>query len=117
MTNKHKKYLYFVNAYIRENGDVNPYCRVFIEDVCWYLLVDRIKDIHDVMVTYKTRKQRSYGDVKLNLLETDLYNYMYLYDAGKKGRPDDDWLEEELSNGMTKHEIMQTVLEKIFEDY
>lgn len=112
MTQKEMQCQEFIDAFIENYGPANAYCNTIINDVSKYLLIKRLSNLRRVLKLWKTRKSKSFGDVELKLLETELFKWIYTYDTGKAGIVRSEWRNEVLSNGMTKNQLIQKLLDE-----
>ena len=112
MSQKEIKQQAFMELFVDNYGPIDAYCRALISDVSRYLLLKRISELKGVLNLWKIRKSRIHGDAKLQLIEYELFKWIYAYDTGKVGAVREEWRNEVLSNGMTKNQLIQKLLDE-----
>lgn len=112
MTKKEIAQQAFMELFIEEYGPADAYCRELISDISKYLLINKVAELRGVVSLWKIRKSRIHGDAKLKLIETELFKWVYLVDTGKIDAVRTEWLNEALSNGMTKKQLTEKVLDE-----
>lgn len=112
MSQKEIKQQAFMELFIENYGPTDVYCRALISDISRYLMITKVSELKGVLNLWKTRKSRIHGDTQLKLIETELLKWIYKYDTGKVGAVRSEWRNEVLSNGMTKNQLIQKVLDE-----